>query len=145
MFEITSYSEIEYCDDILMIEATPNFSDCCDPYIRVYSGSFPFNMGTSKDIKMCRISLLEPKVIGLKDEDLTIDDKIINSLINALKSKPKYKNTLNHYANTVWESIIEDLNNIHNEYDKESETGFEFKNLNIDLPIPDYHELLKRR
>ena len=55
--------------------------------------------------------------------------------------KPKYKNTLNHYANTVWESIIEDLNNIHKDYDEDM--GIIVNEIPMNLSIPDYYQLLK--
>ena len=99
------------------------------------------NTAISIDTKMCRISLLHPNTIGLDDEDLTLTEDIVNILVKALSMKPKYKNTLNHYANTVWESIIEDLNNIHKDYDEDM--GIIVNEIPMNLSIPDYYQLLK--
>ena len=141
ILEDPSYSEPEYFDDKILIEATPHFNKEYDPYLRLYSGRPPFNIWTSTDTKMCRISLLHPNTIGLDDEDLTLTEDIVNILVRALSMKPKYKNTLNHYANTVWESIIEDLNNIHKDYDEDM--GIIVNEIPMNLSIPDYYQLLK--
>ena len=58
-------------DDGFIIGAIINIKYPSTPYFRLYYGSY-------RDIdnaKMCRISLLEPKYLGLKGEDLILNDE----------------------------------------------------------------------
>lgn len=79
--------------------------------------------------KMCRISLLEPKYLGLKGEDLILTQEQKIRLIEILNSPYEY-----HPSETLWEAIIGYYNVFHR--DMEHDTY-----LNEKLPMPDYTKL----
>ena len=138
--EFSDAAELIYIDNQYRILAVYNESK--EPYFKLYSGSIPFYCD-DKDTKMCRISMVLPKYIGGKDENLILTKSQIDDLNKILVSKPINCKPYNS-KNTVWEAIIFELNyqmkngiNGNHEYD--------FDDLQMAFPIPDYYNLLPKK
>lgn len=136
--EFSDAAELIYIDNKYRILAV--YNGYKEPYFKLYSGSIPFYYD-DKDTKMCRISIVSPKYIRGKDENLILAKAQINDLNRILVSKPVNCKPYNS-KNTVWEAIIFELNyqmkngiNGNHKYD--------FDDLQMVFPIPDYYQLLK--
>ena len=122
------YEEIVYEDSDYTIISMINIKEPFIPYFRLYY----------KD-KMCRISLLEPKYLGLEGEDLILDHNQKIRLIEILKSQTDGDDISN------WEMIICLYNRFHSDYvvNISDDNYFELKE-NMILPnliMPDYTKL----
>lgn len=116
----------QYDDGNMMIFSTPNISGNYDNYsFLVYIGD-----------KYCRISMIEPRYIGLNDESIILTKDQVSKLINILKSTITDEYYYSRYycycefltkQSNIWEAII-------------SEQLIEWGSNTIDphLPMPDY-------
>ena len=122
------YEEIVYEDSDYTITSMINIKEPFIPYFRLYYQD-----------KMCRISLLEPKYLGLEGEDLILDHNQKIRLIEILKSQTDGDNISN------WEMIISLYNRFHSDYavNISDDNYFELKENMIlpDLIMPDYTKL----
>lgn len=110
------------------------------PAFKLYYGDNTYSGYSKKNTaKMCRISLLEPKYLGLEGEDLILDHNQKIRLIEILKSQTYGDNISN------WEMIICLYNRFHSDYaaNISDDNYFELKENMIlpDLIIPDYTKL----
>ena len=100
------------------------------PAFKLYYGDNTYSGYSKKNTaKMCRISLLEPKYLGLEGEDLILDHNQKIRLIEILKSPYEC-----YPSETVWDAIIGYYNVFHR--DMEHDTYLDEK-----LPMPDYTKL----
>ena len=100
------------------------------PAFKLYYGDNTYSGYSKKNTaKMCRISLLEPKYLGLEGEDLILDHNQKIRLIEILKSPYEC-----YPSETVWDAIIGYYNVFHS--DMEHDTYLDEK-----LPMPDYTKL----
>lgn len=122
----TSVMSNVYRDNNMEITSIPNWGP---QKILCFSVKiFPDGIDNWNNHKFCRISMTEPKYIGVEGEDLILSKQEIDKLIRILNEKNR-RNSM-----TNWEYLIYEQNWEHAEYDDEWE--------NIDtLPIPDYTKL----
>ena len=123
-------------DNGFIIGAIINIQYPPTPYFRLYYGENNYrNLDSSK---MCRISLLEPKYLGLEGEDLILNKEQKIRLIEILKSQTDGDNISN------WDMIICLYNRFHHDYEQYNNDDFIRLKENMILPnliIPDYTKL----
>lgn len=85
-----------------------------------------------REFKFCRISMLEPKILGIEDENFIPSKEHIELLYNWFKSQYNYINHDNKSIplNTGWEQLIYEMSTEPYSY-----------NVPIDLQMPNYLEL----
>ena len=142
--EFNDFDRAEFRNDVIVIETSSNFANE-EPYMKIYAGNIPFEF-MAKTTKMCRLSFVRPFVFGCKDEDLILTKEIIDNIIIGLNSKPKLISLDGKQYNTVWESLISDINYIHHDnLDEDIDKDFIIKDIPMNLPIPDYYQLLPEK
>ena len=125
------YEEIVYEDSDYTITSMINIKEPFIPYFRLYYQD-----------KMCRISLLEPKYLGLEGEDLILNKEQKIRLIEILNS-PYIDDPLE----TVWSQLLGLYNFFHKEFDIDQLLyDPEYKAPNFDpidenVTMPDYEKL----
>lgn len=117
----------------------------CIRYVANWSLNHELYFSITKKIddtnQFCRISITEANYIGAEGEDLILNEIEKMMLNNILSSKliiPNQINATQPEDNTIWKGMIFQLNFEHEYCDTEE---FIWKELPLDLPIPDYTKL----
>lgn len=135
-------------DDIIYVSAMPNILG--KKYIVISEFNIedlanPNPIGEKyKDERYCRLSMLEPRYIGYQDESLRLNKEQIDKLYDILTETNTdlyLKSTGKNIPDlTRWQYII-DYNNTIETWLKTSQNFF--VPMPMDLPIPDYYQLMK--
>lgn len=141
--EVFDKDLIEYSDscspiywsenNTMRIDSCLSYANTTDPYFRVYKGykcSIFYNSNLSK---LCRISMMKPEYIDGVGSDMILSEYEIEELIEILESKSSLFPDDNI---TNWQGIIKSYNNDVYKQDP-------LVPLPLDLPMPDYRQLLK--
>ena len=107
------------------------------PAFKLYYGDNTYSGYSKKNTaKMCRISLLEPKYLGLEGENLILDHNQKIRLIEILNSPCPGCEEIR-----VWDQILGHYNFFHKDNIDFNGLNVQFEPISYDLQIPDYTKL----
>ena len=116
----------EHYDDMVYPYKVPYFSLSLEDMSNMDDKSY-----TPREYQMCRISMLEPKILGAEGENFKPDKEQIKILYDWLISPYKFEHNDTIYSSeSGWKEIINQM--IH------EREGYKYL---LDLPIPNYLEM----
>ena len=119
-----------YADDMVICSCSSTYKDHLH-YMIVYQPSTD---------KYCRLNLLKPEYIGYSDEHLILTKDDIEKLYSILEYDGPYGNRVK--GMNTWQSILYHTNENYTLHDTRD---YYYVPMPLDMPIPDYTKLLKRK